>query len=101
MRTHVGTTSINVTSQITRLLEKPTPEKLSLLYEKNLYTLALSVAQTQGLDTTDVHRHHGDHLYQRGDYDGAMREYIQTIGGVRASYVIRKVSSCVSAVLVG
>ncbi|KAL4080725.1 hypothetical protein J3A83DRAFT_4423637 [Scleroderma citrinum] len=76
--------------KITRLIEKPTPEKLSLLYEKNLYALALSVAQTQGLDTTDVHRHHGDHLYQRGDYDGAMREYIHTIGGVRASYVIRK-----------
>ncbi|KAI5980734.1 hypothetical protein EDD15DRAFT_2431784 [Pisolithus albus] len=75
---------------LTRLIEKPTPDKLSLLYAKNLYSLALSVAQTQGLDTTDVHRHHGDHLYSRGDFEGAMREYINTIGGVQASYVIRK-----------
>lgn len=76
--------------KLTRLIEKPTPDKLSLLYAKNLYSLALSVAQTQGLDTTDVHRHHGDHLYSRGDFEGAMREYINTIGGVQASYVIRK-----------
>ncbi|KAG6333301.1 hypothetical protein ID866_5788 [Astraeus odoratus] len=76
--------------KVTRLIEKPTAEKLSMLYAKNLYTLALSVSQTQGLDTTDVHRHHGDHLYARSDYEGAMREYMQTIGGVRASYVIRK-----------
>ncbi|KAI6047551.1 hypothetical protein EDC04DRAFT_2618926 [Pisolithus marmoratus] len=76
--------------KLTRLIEKPTSEKLSLLYAKNLYSLALSVAQTQGLDTTDVHRHHGDHLYSRGDFEGAMREYMHTIGGVQASYVIRK-----------
>ncbi|KAI6030894.1 hypothetical protein F5J12DRAFT_903240 [Pisolithus orientalis] len=76
--------------KLTRLIEKPTPDKLSLLYAKNLYSLAFSVAQTQGLDTTDVHRHHGDHLYSRGDFEGAMREYINTIGGVQASYVIRK-----------
>ncbi|KAI6039353.1 hypothetical protein EDC04DRAFT_2868030 [Pisolithus marmoratus] len=76
--------------KLTRLIEKPTSEKLSLLYAKNLYSLALSVAQSQGLDTTDVHRHHGDHLYSRGDFEGAMREYMHTIGGVQASYVIRK-----------
>lgn len=80
--------------QVTRLAEKPTSTKLALLYEKHLYTLALSFAHTQHLDTTDVHRHHGDYLYEKGDYEGAMKEYLQTIGAVQGSYVVRKVSSC-------
>ncbi|KAG9316168.1 hypothetical protein JVU11DRAFT_2188 [Chiua virens] len=75
---------------VTRLSEKPTGTKLALLYEKHLYSLALSFAYTQSLDTTDVHRHHGDYLYEKGDYEGAMKEYLQTIGGVRGSYVVRK-----------
>ena len=77
---------------MTRLTEKPTGTKLALLYEKHLYSLALSFAYTQSLDTTDVHRHHGDYLYEKGDYEGSMKEYLQTIGGVRGSYVVRKVS---------
>lgn len=80
---------------MTRLTEKPTGTKLALLYEKHLYTLALSFAYTQNLDTTDVHRHHGDYLYEKGDYEGAMKEYVQTIGGVRGSYVVRKVCSSI------
>ena len=84
--------------QVTRLAEKQTGMKLTLLYEKHLYTLALSFAYTQNLDTTDVHRHHGDYLYEKGDYEGAMKEYLQTIGGVRESYVVRKV--CPSWVMV-
>ncbi|KAN0090676.1 hypothetical protein V8E55_004242 [Tylopilus felleus] len=75
---------------VTRLSEKPTGTKLALLYEKHLYALALSFAHTQNLDTTDVHRHHGDYLYEKGDYEGAMKEYLQTIGGLRGSYVVRK-----------
>ncbi|KIJ62988.1 hypothetical protein HYDPIDRAFT_114138 [Hydnomerulius pinastri MD-312] len=76
--------------KLTRLTEKPTPNKLSLLYAKHLYPLALSVAHTQNLDPTDVHLHHGDYLYEKGDYEGAMKEYLRTIGGVRGSYVVRK-----------
>ena len=78
---------------MTRLTEKPTGTKLALLYEKHLYSLALSFAHTQNLDTTDVHRHHGDHLCEKGDYEGAMKEYLQTIGSVRGSYVVRRVRS--------
>ncbi|KAF9220088.1 hypothetical protein BS17DRAFT_788227 [Gyrodon lividus] len=76
--------------RLTRMSEKQTSTKLALLYERHLYTLALSLAYTQDLDTTDVHLHHGDHLYDKGDYEGAMKEYLRTIGGVRGSYVVRK-----------
>jgi len=34
---------------------------------------------------------YGDHLYGKGDYEGAMSCYLKTVGTVQASYVIRKV----------
>ena len=59
-----------------------------------MYTIALSVAQTQGLDKSsvaDIHRQYGDHLYTKGDYDGSMQQFLRTIGYLQPSYVIRKV----------
>ncbi|KAG2140932.1 uncharacterized protein EDB93DRAFT_1241828 [Suillus bovinus] len=79
--------------QLTRLAEKSTSAKLSMLYAKALYPLALSLAQTQHLDESyvaDIHRQHGDHLYTKGDWDGAMTCYLKTIGWVKPSYVVRK-----------
>lgn len=65
-----------------------------MLYQKKLYLVALSLAKTQGLDESsvaDVHRQYGDHLYAKADYDGAMQHFVQTIGHLQPSYVIRKV----------
>jgi len=76
---------------VTRLAEKPTAPKLVLLYEKHLYSFVLLFAYAQSLDTTDVHRHHGDYLYEKGDYEGATKEYLQTISGIRGGYVVCKV----------
>jgi len=65
-----------------------------MLYRKTYYSLALSVAKTQNLDAAsvaDIFRQYGDHLYVKGDYDGAMQQFVQTIGHLQPSYVIRKV----------
>ena len=65
-----------------------------MLYRKALYLLALNIADTQQLDEAhiaDIHKQYGDHLYGKGDYDGAMQQYIRTIRYVQPSYVIRKV----------
>lgn len=65
-----------------------------MLYRRNLYLLALNLANTQGLDQSsiaDIHRQYGDHLYTKGDYDGSMQQFIKTIGFLQPSYVIRKV----------
>ncbi|KAF8764622.1 Vacuolar protein sorting-associated protein like [Argiope bruennichi] len=35
-------------------------------------------------------KQYGDHLYAKGDHDGAITQYIKTIGKLEASYVIRK-----------
>ena len=78
------------------LEEKPTSQKLEMLYRKSQYTLALSLAQTQRLDESsvaDIHRQYGDHLYGKADYDSAMQQYIKTIGNIQPSYVIRKAST--------
>jgi vacuolar protein sorting-associated protein 11 len=69
--------------------------KLDMLYRKGQYTLALQLAKTQKLDDSgvaDIHRQYGDSLYGRGEYDGAMQQYVQTLGHLQPSYVIRKVN---------
>jgi Tfp pilus assembly protein PilF len=66
-----------------------------MIYRKGLYGLALNLAATQNLDEAsqaDIHRQYGDNLYTKGDYDGAMQQYVKTIGHLQPSYVIRKVS---------
>lgn len=65
-----------------------------MLYTRSLYPLALNLAKTQGLDESSVagiHQQYGNHLYNKGEYDAAMQQYIQTIGHLQPSYVIRKV----------
>jgi hypothetical protein len=75
------------------LQEKDTQTKLELLFKKNLYLLAISLAQSHQYDQdgiVDICRQYGDHLYSKGDFDGAVVQYIKTIGRLEASYVIRK-----------
>ncbi|KIM77475.1 hypothetical protein PILCRDRAFT_76651 [Piloderma croceum F 1598] len=79
--------------RVSCLEEKPTSAKLDMLYRKSLYVLALNMAKSQRLDESsvaDIHRQYGDHLYTKGDYDGAMAQFVKTIGWTQPSYVIRK-----------
>lgn len=76
------------------LREKPTATKLDMLYRRGYYVLALDIAKTQQMgqeSVADIHRQYGDYLYAKPDYDAAMQQYLQTIGYVQPSYVIRKV----------
>ncbi|KAG8947308.1 hypothetical protein FRC04_010884 [Tulasnella sp. 424] len=79
--------------QLSYLEEKPTSVKLETLFRQSRFTLAISVARTAGVDESgiaDIHRQYGDHLYAKGDDDGAMQQYVRTIGYLQPSYVIRK-----------
>ena len=70
-------------------------QRLDLLYQRNLYPLALNLAQKSGMDVQQqkvIYRKYGDHLYQKGDYDNAMSQYIKAINNTEPSQVIRKVS---------
>ena len=82
-----------VDKKIYRLKEKDTDSKLETLYNKNMYTLAINLVTSNNLGDkikADVFRRFGDHLYSRGDYDGAVEQYNQTIGTLQPSYVILK-----------
>ncbi|KAJ8020828.1 Vacuolar protein sorting-associated protein 11-like [Holothuria leucospilota] len=75
------------------LREKDTQTKLETLFKKNLYVMAINLAKSQHYDSdglTDIFTQYGDHLYGKGDHDGAIQQYIRTIGKLEPSYVIRK-----------
>lgn len=70
-----------------------TSVKLDILFKKNMYLLAINLAHNQKYDNasiSDIIKKYGDHLYNKGDYDGAMGQYVRTIGRLEPSYVIRK-----------
>lgn len=65
-----------------------------MLYQRNMFPLAIELAQNSGLDSQQqslIYRKFGDHLYQKADFDGAMVQYIRAIDTTEPSQVIRKV----------
>ncbi|BGP05132.1 Vacuolar protein sorting-associated protein 11 [Rhodotorula toruloides] len=76
-----------------RLTEQPLQDSMATLFQRNLYTLAISLAKSRGMsesEVAEIYRRYGDHLYSKSDYEGAMSCYLKTVGTVQASYVIRK-----------
>lgn len=76
-----------------RYQEKTLQQKLEVLYQRNLYILAINLAQKSGVDTAQqnmIFRKYGDYLYQKGDYDTAMQQYLRAIDNTEPSQVIRK-----------
>ncbi|CAJ0917859.1 15143_t:CDS:10 [Entrophospora sp. SA101] len=90
---YMGTFSYGVRTITCEWGEKDTPTKLEILFKKNLYLLAINLAHSQKYDDTsisEIFKKYGDHLYNNGDYEGAMTQYIRTIGQLEPSYIIRK-----------
>lgn len=73
--------------------EKDLLKRLDILYRQNLYPLAVKMAQNGSYDLPSVagiYKRYGDWLYAKDDFDMAMAQYMQTIGYVEPSYIIRK-----------
>ena len=72
--------------------EKLTEEKISLLVQKHLFPAAIVVAYAdpsyEAADITSLYQQHAEHLYRKGDFSGAMDQYIYTIGSLESSHVI-------------
>ncbi|XP_012258670.2 vacuolar protein sorting-associated protein 11 homolog [Athalia rosae] len=80
-------------SKLYHLDEKDLQSKLALLFKKNLYDASIRIAKNQQYDAeglVDIFRQYGDHLYSKSDHNGAIEQYIKTIGQLEPSYVIRK-----------
>jgi hypothetical protein len=78
---------------IVTLTEKVTPDKVSLLVQKQLYPAAISMAFSDPAfyrpeDITGLYRRYAEHLYRKGDFAAAMDQYILTIGSLESSHVI-------------
>ena len=79
--------------RLLQLTEKDIQTKLDILFKKNFYDVAVKVARMQHYDEdslVDIFRQYGDHLYAKGDFSGAIENYVKTIGHLEPSYVIRK-----------
>ncbi|XP_071522606.1 vacuolar protein sorting-associated protein 11 homolog isoform X2 [Panulirus ornatus] len=73
--------------------EKDLHSKFQLLFKKNQFDIAISLAKTQCCDQEEVAeilRQYGDWLYSKGNHPAAMDQYIKTIPHLEPSYVIRK-----------
>ena len=80
-------------NSLIRLQEIDIYEKLSKLFSKNQYTLAISIAESQGLGSEgmmEIFKLYGDHLYAKNEFDKSITQYIKTIGNLEPSYIIRK-----------
>lgn len=76
-----------------RYQEKSLAQKLEILYQRNLYLYAINLAQKAGADKLQqniIFRKYGDYLYQKGDYDTAMQQYLRAIDNTEPSQVIRR-----------
>ncbi|KAK2192568.1 hypothetical protein NP493_28g12051 [Ridgeia piscesae] len=59
---------LTVDGKLYQLREKDTQTKLETLFKKNLYVVAISLAQSQHYDqdgVVDIYRQYGDHLYSQ------------------------------------
>lgn len=82
-----------IDGKIFKYHEKPFAQKLDILYQRNLYVLAINLAQKAGLDSSQqnvILRKFGDYLYSKQDYDTAMQQYLKAIDNTEPSQVIRK-----------
>ena len=79
--------------RLLRLTEKDVRLKLASLFRKHLYGLAADVAEKAKADeevVADVHRQWADHLYDKGDLQGAMEQYLNGVRYLEPSHVIQK-----------
>ncbi|KAF4930392.1 Vacuolar protein sorting-associated protein 11-like protein [Colletotrichum viniferum] len=79
--------------KVNRFHERTLQQRLEMLYQRNMFPLAIELAQKSKMDGTQqsgIFRRFGDHLYQKADYDGAMVQYIKAIDTTEPSQVIRK-----------
>ncbi|KAF2460758.1 vacuolar protein sorting protein 11 [Lineolata rhizophorae] len=79
--------------KLLRYREKTFQQKLEILYQRNMFPLAIELAQRAGLNPAQrniIFRKYGDYLYQKGDFDTAMQQYLRAIDSTEPSQVIRK-----------
>lgn len=55
---------------------------IQMLFKKNLFEMAINLAKSQHLDSdglAQIFMQYGDHLYSKGNHDGAVQQYIRSV----------------------
>ena len=76
-----------------RLTEKENAYKMETFFKKSFFDVAYTFAKNQNAEEdllAEISRLHGDHAYQKGDFEQAINHYIKTAGFVEPSYIIRQ-----------
>ena len=84
---------VTLDGKIVRYHEKPLNQRLDVLFQRNLYVLAIQIAQRAGMNASQqntIFRRYGDYLYSKRDYDTAMQQYLRAIESSEPSQIIRK-----------
>lgn len=87
---------LTLDGKVQRYHEVTLQEKLDILYQRNLFILAISLAQKAAVPENklrSIYRRYADYLYSKNDYDGSMQWYIKSLGPANeqgVSNVIRK-----------
>lgn len=84
---------LTIDGKLYRYHEKTFQQKLEELYSRKEYLLAIMLAKKYNIDAVQqnvIFRKYGDYLYQRGDYDTAMQQYLRAIDNTEPSQIIRK-----------
>eukprot|EP01083_Nonionella_stella_P066204 174125_1 len=91
-----GSVFILTRTALIKLRDKDLQEKLNEFFANNLYEKAIQLARSEGCHSVKIIEYYckyGDYLYEKGDYNQAMEQYLQTIdvhSTIEPSYVIRR-----------
>lgn len=77
-------------SKVYQLSELDLSSRLDILYSQDMFSLAITIAQSSPQSLFEIYKRYGDFLYSKSEYDSAMTQYCKTIGSLEPSYVIRK-----------
>lgn len=84
---------LTIDGKLFRYHERTFQQKLEVLYRLNLFNLAIDMARryrVADVQQNVIYRKYGDYLYQRGEYDLAMQQYLSAIDNTEPSQIIRK-----------
>lgn len=84
---------LTIDGKLFRYHERTFQQKLDILYQRKEYLVAIILAKKYNVDPVQqnvIFRRYGDYLYQKGDYDTAMQQYLRAIDNTEPSQIIRK-----------
>lgn len=84
---------LTMDGRLFRLSEVSMDLKMDILFDKSMYTLALTLAENAkhtDVQLNEIRIKYADYLYSKGEFETSVQQYIQAIKGCEISAVMRK-----------